>query len=198
MMAACVIYVLLLFHFILYIKAGDESPTHFLNLDWDKFDHLYDLGHDESFSSIVPISSNHVYSKATVKALPIKIEEKAITQRIKRPYTKRLGSKEDYNKIRGSKAREVVRMKLANMSEEERIAYKANLTQKRLERERRMREKTGYRTPTQYKYHALKRLVDGNQANLAQEKEFHRMKEQSRRSSARVNQRRKDGKDKLS
>ncbi|PWN36686.1 uncharacterized protein FA14DRAFT_152112 [Meira miltonrushii] len=189
MITAGVIYVLLFLLFPGYMKAGEDSPSHFLNLDWDKFDHLYEFHHDGVPSA--PLTGDHVTSKAMVKPLLKDNEQKPDIQREKRPYTKKIVSEKEYNRIRGMKARNVVQMKLANMSEAEVIAYKARITQKRQDRERIMKEKTGYRTPTQYKYHTLKRLVESNQANQAQENEFNRLKELSRKASARAIQRKR-------
>lgn len=154
----------------LFEQSPKRSPS-FSELDWDKFDHLYDIGPSRPDVPSTPPPELSKEAHLALSMLDHKQHSPTEHQAVK---VQTMGQ----NKYQKLKARE--QMKLEKMSEVERDAYTNKKRLKYRSDARRRREKMGYGNNREQSYGALRKLIKSNSANPKQIQRFKELKESNR------------------
>ncbi|PWN36685.1 uncharacterized protein FA14DRAFT_175990 [Meira miltonrushii] len=151
---------------------SEPSPKKFSELDWDKFDHLYDIGQTRPDVRSTP--PPELSKEAHLALSMLDHNNDSPTTKGKTVETLTIGKM----KYRQFKARE--QKKLETMSKPERDAYFDQKKAKYREDSRKRRAKIGHRIQGAQSYSKLKKLVDTNSATSEQVEKLKKIKENNR------------------
>lgn len=183
-------FLMLFIHYVASTQSDseDEARTHSIReMDWDKFDHMYDIGHDRPKIRSTPPPEPSREAKLALNLFSYSHDRLGKTST---PIKKALPSPEipgaltpGQRKYKYYKQRE--QQKLASMSKEERDAHyeKKRQTHRRISQN--ILEKAGYRTYRSKLYNELKEAINEKTAKPEQIELFEQMKHRNRVTSNR-------------
>lgn len=120
------------------------------DLDWDKFDHLYEIDPNIHHQADIPSTPPPNLSKETRLAIS------ALDSKQQKQHPQAL----TYSQYRYKKDKERKQEKLEKMTKEEREKYSQQEKIKKGEQLRKRKDRMGYKSYTAKKYGTLKELID--------------------------------------